>query len=123
MAADTHVIFSYFGFQTAPNLVVSKPQMAIQRSGGENFRSYLKDYYWRISQTDGAVNTRKMLEFVNKRTGRDIVYKPTEETIKTIIMWFLAIAVSGVIVYKLFRFVWSHWLFWYFGSMVINVLF
>ena len=118
LAADTHVIFSYFGMLTAPNLIVSKPHMAIQRSGGDNFRSYLKDYYWRISSTDGVVNTRKMLEFINKRTGKEVVYKPTQETVKEVMLWFFGLAVAGVVVYKLFRFVWSHWLFWFAGSMV-----
>jgi oligosaccharyltransferase complex subunit gamma len=43
--------------------------------------SYLKDYKWRISSTDGVVTTQKMLDFINKRTHKNIVYKPTQETI------------------------------------------
>jgi oligosaccharyltransferase complex subunit gamma len=113
---STQEIFTYFGFRSAPNLVVSKPHMAVVK--GEEFRSYLKDFSWWITSTDGSVTTQKMLEFVNKRTHRNVAYKPTEETIKYVIGMFTAVCIGGVIIYKLLRRVWSHWLFLFIASMV-----
>lgn len=56
--------------------MVSKPHMAVVSQIEE--KSYLKDYKWRISQTDGVVTTLKLLEFINKRTHKSIEYKETQ---------------------------------------------
>lgn len=71
-----------------------------------------------MTHTDGVITTQKMLDFINKRTDRSIVYKPTEETIKYVILMFVGVCLGGVIIYKLLKVIWSHWLFWFISSMV-----
>ncbi len=71
-----------------------------------------------MSSTDGVITTQKMLDFINKRAERNIIYKPTQETIEYVISMFVGIAIAGVIIFKLLKVVWSHWFFWFFASMV-----
>jgi hypothetical protein len=44
-------LFQSLEFDSAPNLMVSKPHMAVISEGER--KSYLKEYKWKISQTDG----------------------------------------------------------------------
>lgn len=50
--------------------MVSSPKTAIVPKESRN--SYLRDFTWLISSTDGHVTAHKFLEFINKRTGRDV---------------------------------------------------
>jgi oligosaccharyltransferase complex subunit gamma len=109
-----------FKFDAAPNLVVSKPYMAVVSDFERD--SYLKEYKWWISHTDGVVTTQKILDFINKRTKKNIIYKPTDETIEYVLKVFLAICMGGVVVYKLLKFIWNHWFFWYLCSIVNNFI-
>jgi hypothetical protein len=52
-------LFEQFGFNTAPNIVVSKPHMAVVSEIEK--RLYLQQYKWSISSSDGQVETHKML--------------------------------------------------------------
>jgi oligosaccharyltransferase complex subunit gamma len=38
----------------------------------EERTEYLRNFKWGISYTDGSVTSHKFLEFVNKRTGRNV---------------------------------------------------
>jgi hypothetical protein len=60
-----------------------------------------------------------MLEFVNKRTGVDVIYKPTILTMCKMFFGFILVAVVGVLAYIKLRFLWNHWIFWLVGSLVI----
>jgi hypothetical protein len=60
-----------------------------------------------------------MLEFVNKRTGIDVIYKPTILTMCKMFFGFILVAVVGVLAYIKLRFLWNHWIFWLVGSLVI----
>ena len=56
---DMRTIFSELEFDTAPNLLVSKPHMAVVSNLEKP--SYLKEYKWKITHTDGHVTTHKIL--------------------------------------------------------------
>lgn len=56
---ENQEIFEQFGFNTAPNIVVSKPHMAVVSEIER--RLYLQQYKWSISSSDGQVETHKML--------------------------------------------------------------
>jgi hypothetical protein len=85
--------FDLFEFKSAPNLVVSKPRMAILSES--EARAYLKAFYWEISYNDGHVTTHKMLEFVNKRTERGVEYRPTLGAMLQSIVLYLSLSAAG----------------------------
>lgn len=64
-----------------------------------------------------------MLEFVNKRTGKDVMYKPTVFTMFKMFFGFIIVALVGVIIYTKLNHIWNHWIFWLVGSLVIFFLF
>ena len=115
-STETMHIYSEFGFKGAPNLVVSKPHMAVVSEIEKKI--YLQQFKWSISQTDGHVTTHKMLDFVNKRTAKEIFYKPPILTMLQTFFGFIAIALAGVYVYTRMKFLWNHWIFWLAGSLV-----
>lgn len=81
-------------------------------------RKYLQKFKWSISYTDGHVTTHKMLEFVNKRTDKDVVYKPTFSTMLKTFFGFIAVAALGAFVYIKLRFLWTNWVVWFAMSIV-----
>ena len=83
------------------------------------FKQHLQDHKWTISYSDGHVTTHKMLEFVNKRTGKNVAYKPTVSAMLTTISVFLAVAVSGVFIYTQMKRFWMRSEVWFVGSLVI----
>ena len=114
-------IYAEFGFRGAPNLAVSKPYMAMVSEIEKKI--YLQQFKWSISQTDGHVTTHKMLDFVNKRTGKDVFYKPPILTMIQTFFGFIAVAMAGVYIYTRMQFLWNHWVFWLAGSLVNFMLF
>ena len=115
-STEIQYIFEEFGFKSAPNLVVSKPQMAVVSEIEK--KTYIQGFKWQISYTDGHVTTHKMLDFVNQRTGRDVFYKPTVFTMFKMFFGFIGVALVGVFAYTRLKFLWNHWLFWLAGSLV-----
>ena len=115
-SGETEEVFKHFGFNTAPNIVVSKPHMAVVSEVEK--KVYLQQYKWSISSSDGQVETHKMLEFVNKRTDKDVVYKPTVFTMCKMFFGFIIVASIGVFAYIRLKFLWNHWAFWLAASLV-----
>ena len=87
------------------------------------FKKHLQDHKWAISHSDGHVTTHKMLEFANKRTGKNVAYKPTVSAMMTTITVFLAVAVTGVLIYTKMKSFWMRSEVWFVGSLVITMLF
>jgi oligosaccharyltransferase complex subunit gamma len=59
-----------------------------------------------------------MLEFVNKRTSKNVIYKPTLKAMLTTISVFLAVAITGVLIYTKMQKFWMRWEVWFVGSLV-----
>jgi hypothetical protein len=83
---------------------------------------YLQQFKWSISHTDGHVTTHKMLEFVNKRTGKDVYYKPPFFTMIQMFFGFILVALAGVAIYTKLQAIWNNWVFWLIGSLVTLIL-
>lgn len=81
-------------------------------------KPYLQGFKWTISYSDGHVTTHKMLDFVNKRTGKDVLYRPTLSMMLTTISVFLGVTILGVVVYLKLRDFWMKWQVWFIGSLV-----
>lgn len=96
--------------------MVSKPHMAVVSDMEK--RLYYQQFKWSISSSDGQVETVKMLEFVNKRTDKDVIYKPTVVTMCKMFFGFILVALVGVFAYIRLKFLWNHWVFWLVGSLV-----
>lgn len=82
---------------------------------------YLQKFKWAISYSDGDVTTHKMLDFVNQRTGHQVFYKPTLKTMCVMFFGFIAVMGLGVIVYTKLKFLWTHWLVWFIGVLLIYI--
>ena len=64
------LIFQALGFYSVPNIFVSQPKIVSVPLDEQ--KDYLKNFKWTISHTDGSVTSHKLLEFINKRTGRNV---------------------------------------------------
>lgn len=62
-----------------------------------------------------------MLEFVNKRTDRDVVHKPPLITMLTTFFGFISVAAIGVLIYIKLKWLWTNWIVWFLGSIIIYV--
>ena len=62
-----------------------------------------------------------MLEFVNKRTDKDILYKPPLTTMISTFFGFISIAAIGVLMYIKLKFIWTNWIVWFVGSLLIYI--
>lgn len=62
-----------------------------------------------------------MLEFVNKRTDRDVIYKPTLATMLTTFFGFISVAAAGVYIYINLKFIWTNWIVWFVGSLLVYI--
>jgi hypothetical protein len=117
---ETAAVFRLFEFESVPNMVVSKPHMAViselQR------KAYFQEYTWEISHTDNHVTTHKMLEFVNKRTKVDVEYRHTDEKVLKVVGIFALGAIGAVLAYLLLKPIWNNWAFWFIASVVRNAL-
>lgn len=58
-------------FNSVPNIVVF-PTKITRFTNAEERHVYLRKYTWMISYTDGHVTSHKILEFLNKRTLRNV---------------------------------------------------
>jgi hypothetical protein len=114
-------MLTQFEFNTAPNLAILKPKFATLSETA--LPKYLKGFIWSISYSDGHVTTHKMLDFVNKRAGVDVLYKPTFGMMLTTISVFLAVCAIGVLAYTKLKFFWMRWQVWFAGVLVTSGLF
>lgn len=55
---------------------------------------------------------------MNKRTGKEVIYRPTLGMMLTTISVFLVVMVFGVVVYTKMRGFWGSWQVWFGGAMV-----
>ena len=61
-----------------------------------------------------------MLDFVNQRTGQNILYKPTFKTMISMFFGFIIVTGTGAFIYLKMRAIWNHWLVWFFG-VIVNI--
>ena len=62
-----------------------------------------------------------MLDFVNARTSHSIQYKPPLKTMLTMFFGFIAVVTVGVLVYARLKWLWTNWIVWLVGVMIIYV--
>ena len=62
-----------------------------------------------------------MLEFINKRTERDVIYTPPLMTMLTTFFGFISVAAAGVFIYTNLKFIWTNWIVWFVGSLLIYI--
>lgn len=84
-------------------------------------KQYLQKFKWAISYSDGHVTSHKMLEFINKRTERDVMYTPTTTAMLTTLVVFLAVVSVGVWLFVSFKSLWTNWLVWLIGSLFVYI--
>lgn len=62
-----------------------------------------------------------MLDFVNQRTGHNVFYKPTLKTMCVMFLGFIAVMALGVVVYTRLKFLWTNWIVWFVGVLLIYI--
>lgn len=62
-----------------------------------------------------------MLDFVNQRTGYNVFYKPTLKTMILMFFGFIGVMGIGVFIYTQLRSIWTHWVVWFFGVLLIYI--
>lgn len=115
--SESRPIFKAFGFETVPNIVVSQPHMAIITDPRQR-AEYYREFTWKITPSDNEVTTDKMLEYVNKKVGKNVVFQLPAKTIQTWTLYFVAAAVGLSIIYTQLKVIWNHWVFWFVSSVV-----
>lgn len=62
-----------------------------------------------------------MLDFVNQRTNHNVFYKPTLKTMLFMFFGFITVMLVGIAVYVKLKFLWTHWVVWFVGVLVIYI--
>mmetsp|Transcript_20034 Transcript_20034/g.23064 ORF Transcript_20034/g.23064 Transcript_20034/m.23064 type:complete len:350 (+) Transcript_20034:3-1052(+) len=70
---STKDIFRELGVRSAPDIIVNKPHFETLNEDAR--KVYLKKYFWQVMPSDGHVTAVKLLEYVNPRVNRNIVYR------------------------------------------------
>lgn len=104
-----------------PNLLVSLPKTAIISSKEER-QTYLKGFKWQITHTDGHVTSHKLLEYINKRTGRNVEHKVSLTDALTVIGTLFAAAAFFIIIFRQFRSFFLNTKVWFIGSIAIYAI-
>ncbi|CAD8107191.1 unnamed protein product [Paramecium sonneborni] len=112
-------VFEQLGFVSAPNLFVSQPHIVFVPQ--DERERYLRDMKWSISYTDGTVTAHKFLEFINKRTGRQIDYKASTSEALTVIGILLGALTMGAILFIIGRPLFLNPKLWFIGSIIIFI--
>lgn len=81
----------------------------------------MRDLKWGISFTDGTVTAHKFLEFINKRTGRQIEYKATTLEALTVIGVLLGALSVLAVIYVVGRKLFNNPKVWFFGAIIIYI--
>lgn len=63
-----------------------------------------------------------MLDFINKRTSYDVIYKPPLKTMFIMFFGFIGIMALGVIIYTRMKHIWNNWVVWFLGVITIYVV-
>lgn len=100
--------------------MVTSPKTAIVTKEARS--TYLRDYIWLITSTDGHVTAHKFLEFINKRTGRDVKYKVNIATALMVVGILLGTILLGTMLFLKFNKFFLHPKLWYVGSLIIYVI-
>ncbi|KAL4488805.1 hypothetical protein ABPG72_016458 [Tetrahymena utriculariae] len=114
---NTRETFLDLEFKSVPNLLVSVPQHALVSDSERN--NFLKGFKWSISGSDGLVTHHKLLEYINKRTGREIEYQPPiQEVLRNLAILLILITLS-IVVFRLYKSFFLNTKLWFVGSIVI----
>lgn len=115
--AETRSIFTRFGFKSVPNILTSQPKMLRLRENekAEHFREFL----WQISMSDGTLTSQKLLEHVNKKTGRSVEYKESILNLLIVLVVFAGLLGVGVALFLKFRKFFINSKLWFAGSMTV----
>jgi oligosaccharyltransferase complex subunit gamma len=62
-----------------------------------------------------------MLDFVNPRTECNVFYRPTLTTMIAMFFLFILVTVVGVVIYTQLQFLWTHWVVWFIGVILIYI--
>jgi oligosaccharyltransferase complex subunit gamma len=115
--AATKDIFVGLQFRSVPNILVSTPKILRLRDNEkvEHYRSFL----WQISMSDGTLTSQKLLDHVNKKTGRNVEYKESIINLFIVLVFLVGILGAGVFAFLKFRPFFLSTKLWFIGSMVL----
>lgn len=91
-SGPTHKIFLEHGFTSVPNIVYY-PQRLLKLKK-ESRVLHMKTFVWEISGNDGHITHSKVLEWVNQKSRRQVVYK------ESIVRLLLVLALLAYLGYK-----------------------
>jgi len=113
----TRSIFMAFNFRSVPHIFVSTPKMLRLKENekGEYYRNYL----WQISMSDGTLTSQKLLEHVNKKTGRNVEYKESILNLLVVLIVLGSFLGVGVLAFLKFRPFFLNSKLWFIGSMLV----
>jgi oligosaccharyltransferase complex subunit gamma len=115
--AATKEIFVGLQFRSVPNILVSTPKILRLRDNEkvEHYRSFL----WQISMSDGTLTSQKLLDHVNKKTGRSVEYKESILNLFIVLIFLGGFLAAGVFAFLKFRPFFLSSKLWMVGSMVV----
>lgn len=114
---STRDIFMKYNFKSVPNLFVTTPKLAKLKESEK--AEYFKNFLWQISQSDGILTSQKLLDHVNKKTGRNVAYKESIFNVLIVLAVFGTIFAFGVSLFIKFKSFFVNKHLWFLGSMTI----
>eukprot|EP01016_Furgasonia_blochmanni_P041525 TRINITY_DN5408_c0_g2_i2.p2 TRINITY_DN5408_c0_g2~~TRINITY_DN5408_c0_g2_i2.p2 ORF type:complete len:292 (-),score=58.52 TRINITY_DN5408_c0_g2_i2:723-1598(-) len=117
----TKRVFEYYEFEQVPNLLITNPKMlTLEEDVLKNI--YMRDNLWFMTRTDGLIDARRILDYVNKRTGRNVPY---QEPIYNFLVNIGFLLVGVAILYKfvmVFKKILLNKKTWLLGCLIIYIV-
>jgi len=113
----TKEIFVGLQLTSVPNILVSTPNILRLRDNekAEHYRNFM----WQISQSDGTLTSKKLLQYINKKTGRNVEYKESILKLFTVLIVLSGFLAAGVSAFLRFRPFFLSPVLWMIGSMLV----
>eukprot|EP01017_Pseudomicrothorax_dubius_P045419 TRINITY_DN7851_c0_g1_i1.p1 TRINITY_DN7851_c0_g1~~TRINITY_DN7851_c0_g1_i1.p1 ORF type:complete len:242 (+),score=36.82 TRINITY_DN7851_c0_g1_i1:489-1214(+) len=116
VAKSTEYIFEQLKLKSAPMIVVTHPKFA--HMNPEEINDIKKTEFWFITSSDGVVTSKKILDFVNAKTGRSILYRESIFNIM-LVFSFLAIILSALLLLlKICKPLFAKTITWFIGAQI-----
>eukprot|EP01016_Furgasonia_blochmanni_P021687 TRINITY_DN2387_c0_g1_i15.p2 TRINITY_DN2387_c0_g1~~TRINITY_DN2387_c0_g1_i15.p2 ORF type:complete len:276 (+),score=65.29 TRINITY_DN2387_c0_g1_i15:1582-2409(+) len=101
--------------------MIASPKMNVINEA--EFRNrYLKENLWLMSQSDGVITSSKLLEYVNKRTFRNVEYKEPLINLFILLGLLVGFGFFGYVILTTFKKFFLNRRVWLFGSLVVYVI-
>eukprot|EP00331_Platyophrya_macrostoma_P012595 CAMPEP_0176430626 /NCGR_PEP_ID=MMETSP0127-20121128/14357_1 /TAXON_ID=938130 /ORGANISM="Platyophrya macrostoma, Strain WH" /LENGTH=287 /DNA_ID=CAMNT_0017812535 /DNA_START=212 /DNA_END=1075 /DNA_ORIENTATION=- len=114
---STRSEFMDLGLKSVPDILILKPHF--RSLNQDQKKVYFKKYLWQVMPSDGHVTATKILDYINQKAERNVVYRESIFGLLLVIAVLSSILAAGIMLFLKFRPFFLNPVVWTLGSYVI----